>query len=162
MSEPLAYFLTWTTSGTWLHGDERGSKDHVRATPGVGELPANAGLNRYRRFQLNDKVFILDSPAKRAAVREAVERTCALRGWTISALNVRTNHVHVVVSADRKPEDVMTSVKAWATRALVAGGLAEPGERVWTRHGSTRYLWSEADVVAAGTYVAEGQGADLD
>ena len=23
-SEPLAYFLTWTTYGTWLPGDERG------------------------------------------------------------------------------------------------------------------------------------------
>ena len=22
--EPLAYFLTWTTYGTWLPGDERG------------------------------------------------------------------------------------------------------------------------------------------
>src|ERR1700747_2517170 len=24
MPEPLAYFLTWTTYGTWLPGDERG------------------------------------------------------------------------------------------------------------------------------------------
>ncbi|MGI9518711.1 MAG: hypothetical protein ACR2NP_16760 [Pirellulaceae bacterium] len=22
--EPLAYLLTWTTYGTWLHGDDRG------------------------------------------------------------------------------------------------------------------------------------------
>jgi hypothetical protein len=24
MADPLAYFLTWTTYGTWLPGDERG------------------------------------------------------------------------------------------------------------------------------------------
>jgi hypothetical protein len=24
MDEPLAYFLTWTTYGSWLPGDERG------------------------------------------------------------------------------------------------------------------------------------------
>ncbi len=24
MSEPLAYLLTWTCYGTWLHGDRRG------------------------------------------------------------------------------------------------------------------------------------------
>ena len=24
MPEPLAYYLTWTTYGTWLPGDERG------------------------------------------------------------------------------------------------------------------------------------------
>ena len=23
--EPIAYFITWTTYGTWLPGDERGS-----------------------------------------------------------------------------------------------------------------------------------------
>ncbi|MCA9109357.1 MAG: hypothetical protein KDA52_05390 [Planctomycetaceae bacterium] len=27
MSEPLAFFLTWTTYGTWLPGDERGWVD---------------------------------------------------------------------------------------------------------------------------------------
>lgn len=162
MSEPLAYFLTWTTSGTWLHGDERGSKDHARSTPGERERPPDPGLNRYRRFQLADKVFLLDSPAKRAAVRQAIERTCQIRRWHLSAMNVRTNHVHVVVTADRKPEEAMTSLKAWVTRALVADGLAHEGERIWTRHGSTRYLWSEQDVEAAGTYVLEGQGEDLD
>ena len=162
MSDPLAYFLTWTTSGTWLHGDERGSWDHVRNRPGEREVQPDAGLNRYRRFQLGDKVFVLDSPARREAVRGAIERTCVLRDWRIWALNVRTNHVHLVVTADRRPEDVLSSLKAWATKALVASGLAAPGERIWTRHGSTRYLWSEADVAAAGTYVGEGQGSNLD
>jgi len=35
LPEPLAYFLTWTTYGTWLPGDERG---WVRR-PGNSNLP---------------------------------------------------------------------------------------------------------------------------
>ena len=27
MSDPIAYFITFRTYGTWLHGDERGSTD---------------------------------------------------------------------------------------------------------------------------------------
>ena len=31
MAAPLAYFLTWTCYGTWLHGDEPGQDgDHGR------------------------------------------------------------------------------------------------------------------------------------
>ena len=34
LGEPLAYFLTWTTYGTWLPGDERGwnRKGEVKRT----------------------------------------------------------------------------------------------------------------------------------
>lgn len=35
------------------------------------------------------------------------------------------------------------------------------GEKLWTRHGSTRYLWNEASVEAACRYVRDGQGADI-
>jgi hypothetical protein len=55
----------------------------------------------------------------------------------------------------------MNQLKSWATRRLREEGLAESDERIWTRHGSTRYLWTEQDVLAAGAYVLEGQGDDL-
>ena len=29
MSDPLAYFITFTCYGNWLHGDERGSVDRA-------------------------------------------------------------------------------------------------------------------------------------
>ena len=34
----LAYFLTWTTYGTRLHGDQRGSIDAAHNTPGTDIL----------------------------------------------------------------------------------------------------------------------------
>ena len=39
MDDPLAFFLTWTTYGTWLPGDERGwsrSQDSVGKRAGRG------------------------------------------------------------------------------------------------------------------------------
>ncbi len=36
MPEPLAYFLTWSTYGTWLPGDERGWITH---TAGSSQTP---------------------------------------------------------------------------------------------------------------------------
>lgn len=55
----------------------------------------------------------------------------------------------------------MGLLKSWATRYLRNEGLAGPEQRVWARHGSTRYLLSEQDILDASTYVLDGQGRDL-
>lgn len=105
--------------------------------------------------------FVLDGP-RREAVSAAIAAECGHYGWTLHALNVRTNHVHVVVSAGRAPERVMTMLKSAGTRAMRAAALLGPAERAWSRHGSTVYLWTERDVEAACAYVVEGQGGELD
>lgn len=94
-------------------------------------------------------------------MRDTIERVCLHRNWTLATLNVRTNHVHLVVTADLRPEYVMRSLKSWATRDLVSAGLLEPGTTLWTRHGSTRYLWNAASFEAACAYVRDGQGIEL-
>ena len=94
---------------------------------------------------------------QRAAVEAAIREVCDYRGWALHALNVRTNHVHVVVTSDGKPEFAMNSFKSWATRKMSEAGLAGGGGHIWTRHGSTRYLWNEPSVAAAVAYVQEGQ-----
>ena len=55
----------------------------------------------------------------------------------------------------------MNQLKSWATRRLRENGLADSDERIWTRHGSTQYLWTEQDLLDTATYVLEGQGGDL-
>jgi hypothetical protein len=70
--------------------------------------------------------------------------------------------VHLVVSASQAPEQVMTTFKAWSTRRLREAGLAVEGARLWSRHGSTKYLWTTDDVVTAHSYVVDSQGVDLD
>jgi len=159
--EPLGYFLTWTCYGTWLHGDPRGSVD--RATnafdsPTVG--PNSSRLAYERTYLLKHPPFVLDAHG-RAVVDETVRLVCSRRGWELLALNVRTNHVHAVVAGADAPERILGAFKAWATRSLVAEPVVTPGTKVWTRHGSTRYLWTERDVKGACRYVTEGQGPAL-
>ncbi len=55
----------------------------------------------------------------------------------------------------------MSSLKAWATRYLREACLVADGARVWTRHGSTRWLWNEDEVVAGARYVHERQGEPM-
>ena len=86
-------------------------------------------------------------------VAGAIKATCSHRGWTIHALAVRSNHVHSVVSADATPERVMHDLKAWSTRALRQSNHDFDNRPIWTRHGSTRYLFDEPALHGAIEYV---------
>ena len=92
--------------------------------------------------------------AQRSTVDAAIRETCRVRCWRLHALNVLSNHVHVVLAAgDRSPEQVMTSLKAWATRWLNDAADRIARKRWWTRHGSTRYLHSAGAIRRAAAYV---------
>ena len=41
MSRPLAFFITFTTYGAWLHGDDAGSVDRDHNEPDTPLLPAD-------------------------------------------------------------------------------------------------------------------------
>jgi hypothetical protein len=69
--------------------------------------------------------------------------------------------VVVVVGAAEKPESVMNTLKAYASRKLNESGLEASDRRRWSRHGSTRYLWSREQVQDAVSYVADGQGKSM-
>lgn len=91
---------------------------------------------------------------QRSIVDRAIRDHATYRNWQIIALNVRTNHVHVVVrTTPQTPEQVMSQFKSWATRRLREATLVEATDRVWTKHGSTRYLWDEPAVQDAAEYV---------
>jgi REP element-mobilizing transposase RayT len=101
--------------------------------------------------------FTLSGTARTVA-GEAIRRQCAHREWKLLALNVRTNHVHCVISArDARPEAVMQQLKSWATRWLRREGLVDPDQPVWARHGSTEYLWTGQEVGRARAYVLDAQ-----
>jgi REP element-mobilizing transposase RayT len=98
----------------------------------------------------------------RQVVEAAIREVCRVRGWRLHTVHARSNHVHVVVSAPVEPEVLLTTFKAWATRRLRDADLVTSDVRVWTRHGSTRYLWTDRDVESAIFYVVELQGVELD
>lgn len=106
---------------------------------------------------------MLEEPYKmghsdRAVVQSAPLSHCKYRGWELWAAHVRSNHVHVIVEADVRPERIMNELKSWASRGLNRFGSGTPGRKRWVRHGSTRWLWKDRDAIDALKYVIEGQG----
>jgi REP element-mobilizing transposase RayT len=157
MADPLADFITFTSYGTWLHGRNPGSVDREHNVPGTPFLPANASLERVRRRSMRQDPYLLDEP-RRAIVLQTIREVAAHRGWKLWAVHVRTNHVHIVLTARDKPEKVMSDFKAWASRRLrEVFGESTDRDR-WTQHGSTRYLNSAERVAAAIAYVVDEQG----
>jgi REP element-mobilizing transposase RayT len=96
-------------------------------------------------------------PAAREVVEQVIAEVCAHTGWLLQAVRAQTNHVHVVVAAQRRPEDVLRSFKAWSTRRLREGGHFAQGATVWSRHGSTVYLWNDEARERAIWYVEQQQ-----
>jgi REP element-mobilizing transposase RayT len=160
MGAPLAYFITFHCYGTWLQGHEAGSVDRDHNEPGTAFLPPSPEARFLHRQRMDQPPYHLDA-ARRGLVLRAIQEVCAYRGWRLRAAHVRSNHVHVVVTADGPPEKAMNDFKAYASRALNAAGLDERGRERWARHGSTRYLNDEAAVVAGVDYVVRGQGEPM-
>jgi len=103
----------------------------------------------------------LDS-AQRQSVEAAVRETCTFRNWHLHVVNVRTNHVHVVVSIGGvKPEHALTAFKANATRQMRENGCWLNEQSPWAEKGSKRHLWNERSVSRAVNYVLFGQGDEL-
>ena len=157
---PLAYLITFRCYGTWLHGDSRHSMDRVHNVYGSLKIPPNQHLQKSDQEQLAHPPIELNAP-HRKVVEKAIREVCAVRRYGLRAINVRTNHVHVVVTAMSQPEPVLLAFKSYATRGLRSAGLVGDGVRPWARHGSTVYLWKERDVAEAISYVVLGQGDEL-
>ena len=159
MSDPIAYFLTWTTYGTWLHGDFRGWVEKGR----FDIQPPDPVRETRDRGLMSDEVVVLE-PAQRKLIEVTIGRHCEIRTWHLHAVNARTNHVHAVVSASVHPDVVMSQFKAWCSRRLSEqAGLRESaktknGRKRWfTEHGSTKWINDDDYFENAVRYVNEGQ-----
>jgi REP element-mobilizing transposase RayT len=157
----LAFFISWTCYGQWLHGDRRGSVDVEHNVYGQPWLPADSERWRGAREQMNQPPYALDA-ARRRLVLQAIREVCAHRRWILHAVHVRWSHIHVVVSGDQAPERMMNDFKAYASRALNAASLDGPPRKRWTRHGSTRHIDAEAHLAAAVHYVLHEQGEPME
>ncbi len=149
--EPIAFFITWTCYGTWLPGDDRGWHQWGRG----GTQRPNELFNRTAQSQMKEPEFLL-SEDDRAVVEETVEKHCGIRGWTLHAVNARSNHVHVVVTAPSyAPGTVRDQFKAWCTRKLTPAHRGR--ERFWTEGASCRSINHDDDLEAAIRYAGEAQ-----
>jgi REP element-mobilizing transposase RayT len=162
----IAYFSTWTTYGTWLPGDERGWFER-----GNGLQPADLMRRLESALRMTEHALTLDRDQRRL-VEATIAKHCAIRHWTLHAVNCRSNHVHTVVTAaNRDIEIPREQFKAWCTRKLkelemqrrkLAGrasdGVIAVREHWWTERGWDIYIDDEAYLLEITNYVLHEQG----
>jgi len=149
--EPLAYFLTWTTYGTWLPGDERG----WNRKGDQESLVTNRARQESAMAKLKERSFVLSSDDC-SLVETVILQHCEMRAWKSHALSIRSNHVHTVVSAANcQPETVVSQFKAWCSRRLKERHPER--KRFWTQGVSTRWINQESDLAAAIEYTLDAQ-----
>ena len=117
-------------------------------------MDPRAGLDESGTLHLDE--------VRRMVVLAAIRETCALLGWWLSAVHIRSTHVHVVVATEERPERVLVDLKSYSSRGLAKAGLESSARPKWARHGSTRWLWEGENVRAAIDYVLNGQGNDME
>lgn len=155
---PLAYFITFATYGTRLHGDSKGSVDRNHNSYGGEFLPADSKRHTAELQSMTAARYVLDATERQTAL-SAIVACIPHRDWNLLAAHVRSNHVHIVLQATVAPELLLIYFKAYASRAL-NHRHGKRGRR-WSRHGSTKYLWRAADVRSAVRYVVEEQGLPM-
>jgi REP element-mobilizing transposase RayT len=157
---PLAFLISFRCYGTWLHGDSRGSVDRFHNRYGSPLIAPNRRWLQHNQCTLKRPPVSLGQ-RRRAVVKEAIEEVCRIRRWGLWACNIRTNHVHTVVTANCNPDIVLNTFKANATRKMREAGCWQSAGTPWVRKGSKRRLWTEQDLVSAIAYVKYEQGEPL-
>jgi len=158
---PLAHLITFRSYGTWLHGDERGSIDRFHNRYKSPYIKPNPQWHRHNTRVLKRDAVILDA-AQRKSVEQSIRANCECRRWHLHALNVRTNHAHIVVSIGSvKPERALIAFKANATKQMRLDGCWRYELTPWAEKGSKRCLWNEKSVASAIDYVLNGQWDEL-
>lgn len=156
----FGYLITFRGYGTWLHG-KQGSVDRSHNAYGTPKLPADDSRHRHNRSALAQPPVKLVARL-RGLVEQAVRETCEIRKWSFWAVNARTNHIHAVVTANCKPERVLSAFKANATRKLREAKCWDSDRSPWPYRGSRRYLWTEKELLDAIAYVLYDQGEPLE
>jgi REP element-mobilizing transposase RayT len=134
---PLGYLITFRSYGTWLHGDERGSIDRFHNHYKSPYLPPSERRRYLNDSQLKSQPLTLDIE-QRGSVDNAIREVCEHRRWLLRAINVRTNHVHVVVSiGETKPGHALNALKAYATRRMRQDGNWKEEHSPWADRVAT-------------------------
>ena len=74
--EAIGYFLTWTTYGSWLPGDERGWNRKGETE----NLPANPLFEQMALASLDEDPFLLNQEGQQI-VEETIRKHCEIRVW---------------------------------------------------------------------------------
>ena len=151
MNDPITYFITWTTYGTWLPGDARGWRKTKK-----GDQPPQPLLEEWCRDRMTESPVLLND-TQRDKVEVVCREHAGIRGWVLHAVSARSNHVHLAVTADKAPKIVRDQFKANATRVLRQAPDAITNEKVWTRGGDCEIVDGEDELERVVQYILEAQ-----
>jgi len=152
------WFLTWTTYGTWLPGDERG---YVGKTlTGKGSMPTanrpaepyayNHGLTMQMARKHLKRPPVRLSPQQAAIVAAAMQEAADRNGIRVIVGAVMADHCHVVVVAD--PSWALNVLKG-ATGFALSRLSGTKGLPWWTRGGKKDLVKSDVHLANVIRYV---------
>ena len=147
-SSPIAYFITFTTRGTRLHGCEKGSVD--RNGRYIDVFP------EWEETERDNMKFspILFTKPQREIVHDAISKYCIKRSWKLYILAVQSNHIHILLTADNTdPDSVATSLKSAASLELHKQRQFPDGIQIWTRFARTRYVFNDEEFQSVFDYI---------
>ena len=142
----IGYMLTWTTYGSWLQGDERGwVKNGTILEPDI-------------RLYLTNKQKLKSAPVKlnesqRRLVKEVISAESKKINHRIYALDVCSNHVHIVAeSCSKSISRIVQRYKRVSTYTLQKNGF---NGKVWTKGYDKRYCFNVKDLENVISYVSK-------
>jgi hypothetical protein len=152
----IAFFHTWTSYGSRLPGDLRGWFERGR-----GWQLGDARRELQAALLMTEDALVLDDEQRRIVEKTIVDH-CRIRGWELHAVNCRTNHVHVVVTANREIKVVRQQFMAWCTRKLkdrerTLNSGKPLRESWWTDRGWDEYLDDAESLANVIAYTRDGQ-----
>ncbi|WDQ15716.1 transposase [Rhodopirellula sp. P2] len=151
LADPITLFITWTTYGTWLPGDNRGWRKWK-----AGEQQPQPLLEDWCRDRMKEKPLTLNE-SQRTEVKTMIRKHASIRGWALHAVSVRSNHAHVAVTACAPPKRVRDQFKANGTTALRRMKTPVTHEKVWTKGGDIEFIDTDDDLEQVVLYITETQ-----
>ena len=123
------YFFTFGTYGRWLHGCEKWSHSN-----NAGRIAPNYGLYEAMTDSLQSDQYAFTT-SQRVWLHNAIYRYCIKNELIIDALNVRTNHIHLVISTKRNltHAQIMMGLKGAISKLMHDEGIVPRAQRIWER-----------------------------
>ena len=150
----IAYHLIWTSYGTWLGNDPRGSGSHDVYTPVLAAL----GDVHYGRRKFQPKRHVVQEfydqveprlqfpiirfrPGQFIEIAAAFAESIRNRHYTCYACAIMPDHVHLVIrkhqdTAEEMIENLQTDSRLW----LQLNRIVPVDHPVWTLHGWRVFL----------------------
>ena len=156
------WFLTNTTYGTWLPGDQRGfvgrvwehreedDEEERRIEHALHETPYDANIPKLEMASqslMKGPPILLNKEQAEVTLNQFRE-TALIRHWELLAVSIMLNHFHMVVGVmgDPKPGKILGDFKSYATRTLSKKFGAPASETWWTERGSKRKIKDETSL----------------